>query len=234
MTLTPEQLAEAKAELSKTHALVSIEDFNKLSADVALLRKREEDLAHLQKDKVELERQLSESSKKPNKNEKDIDAVLAEKEKEIRTQLQAQMDSIANKNKELASKVAQKEVVGSFKSEDFTAEGWNWVKKAIGDETFLDDNGQVLFKGENGQPAWSRTRTNEKMGVDEYKGLLLERFKDFVPSSTRSGDGDPKPSGNSSAGNSSSSNTLTWAAFEKMSPAEQDKVPVTDLKRMAS
>jgi hypothetical protein len=234
MALTPEQLAEAKAELSKTHALVSIEDFNKLSADVGLLRKREEDMAHLQKEKSDLEKQLAESAKSSKKGDKDSDASWAEKEKELRTQLQAQMDGIVNKNKELASKVAQKEVIGSFKSEDFTPEGWNWVKKAIGDETFLDDNGQVLFKGENGQPAWSRTRTNEKMGVDEYKGLLLERFKDFVPSSTRSGDGDPKPSGNSSAGNSSSSNTLTWAAFEKMSPAEQDKVPVTDLKRMAS
>lgn len=226
MALTPEQLAEAKAELTKNQVLISIEDLNKLNADVQVLRKREEDLAHLQKEKQELESQLLKPSKKADK---DLEVLLAEKEKEIRTQLQGQIDTITNKNKEIAAKLAQKEVIGAFKSEDFTQEGWNWVKKAIGDETFLDDTGQVMFKGENGQAAWSRTRTNEKLGVDEYKTLLLDRFKDFVPSATRSGDPEKAKSAN---GNSSNQRALTLMDYEKLSPEQQDKVPVADLKRM--
>lgn len=233
MALTPEQLAEAKAELTKGHALITIEEFNKLSADVALLRKREEDLAHAQKKMGELEEQIK-TPTPSKKGDKDIEAILAEKEKEIRTQLQSQIDAITGKNKELAAAVAQKEVMSLFKSDEFIPEGLTWVKKAIGEESFLDDNGKIRFKGPNGQALWSRVKTNEYMEPEEYKGLILERFKDFVPSGTRSGDGDSKGQPSNSASGNKSFGDLTWASYEKMSPAEQDKVPVADLKRMAS
>lgn len=202
---------------------ISIAEFNQLTANKAKLELAENQLREEKNKYTSLQSEhealkLAKKSTGPSKEEI---------EQQVRQEIAAELDEVKGKATNYEGQLRKMIItdkVMSLLAGKLTPSAEKFLRYEIEKECDIEgdfQNPTIIVKDQNGNPVWSKSSMNQKMGADEYVNVLEERYPDFFKSSTRSGESGNKPNNTTSP---SMGGDVSWSKAEKMSTDELKKL----------
>lgn len=175
--------AQTTQQTTSTVAL-SVLEYNQL---VAKQQKYEQDIAYLQKQIQDVS-----NNKKPDTTTKTKGADNDDEKKALQEQLNALASQTDGYKKQLKGKTITAEISPKL-SQIFVSDAQGWVMRDVLNELDLEGDDftapKITVKDSAGQVRWSKTKPNERMGLDEYIEELKTRFPSFVATNFKRGEG---------------------------------------------
>lgn len=198
---------------------LSVSEYNQMKASL-------EKIKGIDELKATYESQINELNEKL-KSKKQPEGIKREDvEKEIRSELSKEIEETQKERDQLKSHLKRvsvtDKVLGAL-GDSVMGGAKKWIAQEIEKECDIEgdfDNGQIIVKDENGNIRWSATKPDQKLGVDEYAGILKQRYPEFFNSTTRSAE---PQQGNRVSGNTTSNNkgAVSFQDLERMSETER-------------
>lgn len=187
------------------------------NVDLDKLRADSEALQHLMKEKA-----------KTTGNQADIDALLTEKEKKIRDELQPLLESATKDKQSLSEQLKELKVVdGVFTKigNKFNDDMQSFVKDIIRNNIDLDDQGNFIIKDKDGKARYSASSANKLMTVEEFADELTSKYPSAVRSSV--------PAGLKQKGQTGVSGDISVDRYLKMSAEQRLQIPDNERRKLA-
>lgn len=181
---------------SKPVETVPLEKFHNLQAKFVDLEKKFDRVKDIDPDAFKAIKEDYDSMRKaaalndPTK----VDALLASKEKDVRTALQKDIDGLTSTLGQTQSELKELRVtdhVFSLAANKFNDDTHDDVKSSIRKYCDIGDDGKIYVKDEAGKIRYAKGSATEPMGVDEFVGWLAEKKPSWAKSTAQPGTKQP-------------------------------------------
>lgn len=125
---------------------------------------------------------------------KKIEALLSQREIDIRKEVSKEIDLYKSKAEQLGSRVKELEVtdkVFAVAASRFNSDTHDDVKAKIRQFCDLSDDGQIIVKDDKGKPRYSKKNPSSLMTAEEFADWLVEERPSWAKPTMTSGTKDP-------------------------------------------
>lgn len=213
---------------------ISIEEYNSLKAsrgEVETLRSK------LQEQSTQLSSLTSEHEELKTKKLPKEGPKREEVEAEVRAQFASKLEEAEKKAGTFEKKLRELTVTDRVMSaiqDRVVPSAQKWLRQEIEKECDLEGDYSspvIVVKDENGNIRWSSQRPDQKMNVEEYTGVLENRYPEFFKSSARSSESASNATKTVNPSSSTGAN-LTFDDLSRMSNEELSKVSPMEMDKI--